>query len=221
MGCRRKNNHDGCDCFYFQGLIIAFTSSFIPKLVYMYGYTEDGSMKGFVNFTLSSFNPKDFQYSDQGVEHPKACSYYDFRQPPDSSLGKAYDLSESYWHVLAARLLFVVIFQNVVMLSVMAIKWIVPNIGSELKERMRREAYLTNELIIKTELLKVAGKIDENGQMISQENGGETSIKPVRKSCDSGKSNNNEEITSRLLERRRLTLPVDETGDITDGNIVL
>jgi hypothetical protein len=31
-------------------------------------------------------------------------------------------LREAYWHVLAARLAFVVVFQNVVALSVMAIR---------------------------------------------------------------------------------------------------
>ena len=54
-----------------------------------------------------------------------------------------------FWHILAARLAFVVIFQNVVALSVMAIKLIIPNMSTDLKERVRREAYLTNEIIIR------------------------------------------------------------------------
>ena len=33
-------------------------------------------------------------------------------------------------------------------------RWIVPNLRSDLKERVRREAYLTNEIIIRQELLR-------------------------------------------------------------------
>ena len=40
----------------------------------------------------------------------------------------------------------------------MAIKWIVPDISKDLKEKIRKEAYLTNEIIIRTELLKAQGK---------------------------------------------------------------
>ena len=34
-----------------------------------------------------------------------------------------YTLREAYWHILAARLAFVVVFQNFVALSVMAIRY--------------------------------------------------------------------------------------------------
>lgn len=41
--------------------MISFTSDFIPRLVYLYMYSETGTMHGFVNHTLSSFNVSDFQ----------------------------------------------------------------------------------------------------------------------------------------------------------------
>uniref|UniRef100_A0A8B9NR98 Anoctamin n=1 Tax=Apteryx owenii TaxID=8824 RepID=A0A8B9NR98_APTOW len=41
--------------------VISFTSDFIPRLVYLYMYSENGTMHGFVNHTLSSFNVSDFQ----------------------------------------------------------------------------------------------------------------------------------------------------------------
>ncbi len=76
-----------------------------------------------------------------------------------------YELTEVYWHVLAARLAFVVVFQNVVGLAVMAIKMVVPNTSADLRERVRREAYLTNEIVIRTELLKARGKLDLRSEM--------------------------------------------------------
>ena len=42
----------------------------------------------------------------------------------------------------------------------MAIKWLVPSISRDLRDRMRREAYVTNEIIIRTELLKAQGKLN-------------------------------------------------------------
>lgn len=40
----------------FQGFIIAFTSEFIPKLVYQFNISNDGSLKGYLNHTLALFN---------------------------------------------------------------------------------------------------------------------------------------------------------------------
>ena len=42
----------------------------------------------------------------------------------------------------------------------MAIKWLVPSVSRDLRDRMRREAYVTNEIIIQTELLKAQGKLN-------------------------------------------------------------
>uniref|UniRef100_A0A8C8J413 Anoctamin n=1 Tax=Oncorhynchus tshawytscha TaxID=74940 RepID=A0A8C8J413_ONCTS len=44
-----------------NAFVISFTSDFIPRLVYQYMYSPDGSMHGFVNHTLSYFNVSDFQ----------------------------------------------------------------------------------------------------------------------------------------------------------------
>uniref|UniRef100_A0A8C7EFD3 Anoctamin n=1 Tax=Nothoprocta perdicaria TaxID=30464 RepID=A0A8C7EFD3_NOTPE len=44
-----------------NAFVISFTSDFIPRLVYLYMYSENGTMHGFVNHTLSSFNVSDFQ----------------------------------------------------------------------------------------------------------------------------------------------------------------
>lgn len=44
-----------------QAFVISFTSDFIPRMVYQYMYSPDGSMHGFVNHTLSYFNVSHFQ----------------------------------------------------------------------------------------------------------------------------------------------------------------
>lgn len=46
--------------FCWQAAIIAFTSEFIPKLVYLYGYSPDQTLSGYTNFSLSEFKVQFF-----------------------------------------------------------------------------------------------------------------------------------------------------------------
>ena len=70
----------------------------------------------------------------------------------------------------------------------MAIKWLVPSVSRDLRDRMRREAYVTNEIIIRTELLKAQGKlnvmnnVEENPNELETE---DSSFLPVDNKCDS------------------------------------
>ena len=47
-------------------------------------------------------------------------------------------------------------------LSVLILRWIIPDVPSKISEKIRREAYLTNEIIIKKEMLRSRG-IDSSG----------------------------------------------------------
>ncbi len=42
--------------FTLQACIIAFTSEFIPKLVYQYAYAPTNTQHGYVEFSLSKFD---------------------------------------------------------------------------------------------------------------------------------------------------------------------
>ena len=53
-----------------------------------------------------------------------------------------------FWH-RCARLLFVVVFENVVTITAIALKLAIPDISAELKYKIRREAYITKEIIIR------------------------------------------------------------------------
>lgn len=86
-------------------------------MVYKIGYSPDGSLTGYMNFTLSYFDPSDFEYGAPNsnethaleLEHPETCRYHDYRYPPGHE--KEYARTEVFWHILAARLAFVVVFQ--------------------------------------------------------------------------------------------------------------
>ena len=40
----------------------------------------------------------------------------------------------------------------------MAIRMLIPNMATDMKERMRREAYLTSEIMIRMDLLRATGQ---------------------------------------------------------------
>lgn len=80
------------------------------------------------------------------------CRYPDYRAPPWST--PAYEKTSMYWHILAARLAFVVVFENIVALVMIFVRWVIPDMSNELRDQIRREAYITNEIIIKQETMR-------------------------------------------------------------------
>lgn len=64
---------------------------------------------------LAVFNTSDFE-EDMGIdkdgreeEEPETCQYRGYRNGPDDN--DKYGLSPQYWHIFAARLAFVVVFE--------------------------------------------------------------------------------------------------------------
>ena len=211
--------------------IIAFTSEFIPRLVYKYRYSPDTTLNGYLNFTLSYFDPKDFEnqnYEDsnmltpENIIHPKYCRYRDFRYPPWEAEHKIYKETDVFWHVLVARLAFVVVFQNGVALVVMAIKWIVPNIHSDIEDRCRREAYVTNEVIIRSELLKAKGVIELDDGIGNAQHENREDFLINQESVIKPKENRSNTLEAEVtLRHRKLSSGDRITGDVTDVNIVV
>uniref|UniRef100_A0A4W5RLB3 Anoctamin n=1 Tax=Hucho hucho TaxID=62062 RepID=A0A4W5RLB3_9TELE len=58
-----------------NAFVISFTSDFIPRLVYQYMYSPDGSMHGFVNHTLSYFNVSNFQDGKEPMDPQHQALY--------------------------------------------------------------------------------------------------------------------------------------------------
>nr|XP_022909053.1 anoctamin-4 isoform X2 [Onthophagus taurus] len=138
-----------------NGFIIAFTSNFIPRLVYMATVSSDQSLNGYLNFSLSYFNTSDFQvasYPKKSEKNYSICRYPDYRESPEIS--RNYETTWTFWHILAARLAFVVVFENVVAFVIILVKWLIPDVPKELSEQIRREAFVTNEIIIKQEAIR-------------------------------------------------------------------
>lgn len=43
-----------------QAFVISFTSEFVPRMIYQYMYSANGTMNGYTDHSLSYFNVKDF-----------------------------------------------------------------------------------------------------------------------------------------------------------------
>lgn len=56
--------------------------------------------------------------------------------------------------LLCANLL---VFQNIVSLVKVAVQWLIPDVPNALSDRIKRESYLTTQMIIKNEAKKAAG----------------------------------------------------------------
>ncbi|XP_060040044.1 anoctamin-1 isoform X2 [Erinaceus europaeus] len=138
-----------------NAFVISFTSDFIPRLVYLYMYSKNGTMHGFLNHTLSSFNVSDFQDGtapndplDLGYE-VQICRYKDYREPPWSE--HKYDISKDFWAVLAARLAFVIVFQNLVMFMSDFVDWLIPDIPKDISLQIHKEKVLMVDLFMREE----------------------------------------------------------------------
>lgn len=47
--------------------------------------------------------------------------------------------------------LFIFHFQNIVAIVMILVRWAIPDMSGELRDKIRREAYITNEIIIAQE----------------------------------------------------------------------
>nr|XP_020756647.1 anoctamin-6 isoform X2 [Odocoileus virginianus texanus] len=139
-----------------NAMIIAFTSDMIPRLVYYwsfsippYGDHPDYTMEGYINISLSIFNTADFK--SRVKESPYAgskyytCRYRDFRYPPGHE--QEYKHNIYYWHVIAAKLAFIIVMEHIIYSVKFFISYAIPDVSKSTKSKIKREKYLTQKLL--------------------------------------------------------------------------
>lgn len=139
-----------------NAFIIAFSSHFIPRLIYMLKVNDDHTDEGFIDFSLAYFNTADFPNGtapENSAYNISVCRYEELRNPPDHQL--KYKRPTVYWHIMAARLAFIVVYQNLVGFVINIVQWTIPDIPRKLNDRIKREAYRVNEAIIKHETERI------------------------------------------------------------------
>ncbi|XP_054053689.1 anoctamin-9 [Rissa tridactyla] len=138
-----------------NGLVIAITSDFIPMQVYKYTYspcmmensTGVDCSTGYINHSLSVFRIQDFEPHTKVPEmlphlEIKECRYRDYRNADD------YSYTVQFWHIFAARLAFLILFEHVALCVKLIAAWYVPDVPQSVKNkfRVRKHNNLRKEL---------------------------------------------------------------------------
>ncbi|XP_030633854.1 anoctamin-7 [Chanos chanos] len=119
-----------------NAFLIAFTSDFLPRLYYRY---TRGSLEGYINFTLS-VAPHNF------TRNHTECRYRGLRDEEGHHLPE-------YFHLLAIRLTFVIIFEHLVFFIGRLIDWMVPDMPEEVEIKIKREHYMAKEALAENQSL--------------------------------------------------------------------
>ncbi|XP_046389365.1 anoctamin-7-like [Ischnura elegans] len=138
-----------------NGFLIAFTSEFLPKLLYAYEY--DWNLKGYINFSLA--------HAPNGTLS-EDCRYRGLRD-------KEGNHTPFYWRLLAVRFAFVIVFEHVVFGVCHLIDVLVPDIPESLELKIKRERYLAKQALQDSDtILRVvaAGKGDEEESLLIRNN---------------------------------------------------
>ena len=138
-----------------NGVIIAFTSDFIPRSIY---YANNGDLRGYLNSTVSPFEIsklRSMYYNRTELDRleldgHKLCYYQGKRTSPLSS--DPYEPNVNYWQEMAYKIAFVFVFQNVIGTLTMLLRLFIPDVPATLRQNIREQQYLTNQLIMKHEL---------------------------------------------------------------------
>lgn len=97
-------------------------------------------------YFLAAFNTSDYRddWGQKTEKDPDVCYYRGYRKP-HSDATDPYGLSPQYWHVFAARLAFVVVFEHVVFILTGIMQLIIPDVPVEVKTQIQREQLLAKE----------------------------------------------------------------------------
>ena len=115
--------------------------------MYQYHISTDGSLTGYVDWSLSSFNVADFKNetrpwnaTSSGIPVQSWCRYAGYHEST-----YPYARSIDYWLVMTVRLAFVICFVIFVLLLSRAIAYMIPDVPESLDLKVKREKWLANE----------------------------------------------------------------------------
>ncbi|XP_051004575.1 anoctamin-5 [Acomys russatus] len=145
-----------------NAFIVAFTSDIIPRLVYFYAYSKNSTepLAGYVNNSLSVFLIADFPNNTVPMEKRDfiTCRYRDYRNPPDHENKYAHNMQ--FWHVLAAKMTFIIVMEHVVFVFKFLLAWMIPDVPKDVVEKIKREKLMTVKIIHDFELNKLKENLD-------------------------------------------------------------
>ncbi|KAK4289630.1 hypothetical protein Pmani_037410, partial [Petrolisthes manimaculis] len=153
-----------------NAVVISYTSDFIPRLVYMYGYSPSHNLEGYINNSLAVFNTSEYTIAmgpAENTDWPDSCRYRAYRKGPEED--KPYSFNQQFWHVFTARLAFILIFEHVVFLLTGAVAMSIPDVPVEVRNQMMREKKVEKETLFENEMKKIKRERQQGRQATSPE----------------------------------------------------
>uniref|UniRef100_A0A8P4GNV9 Anoctamin n=1 Tax=Dicentrarchus labrax TaxID=13489 RepID=A0A8P4GNV9_DICLA len=170
-----------------NAMIIAFTSDMIPRLVYYwsfsvypYGNYSNHTMEGYINSSLSIFSTSHFSNESMPIAtyNITTCRYRDFRYPPGHP--RQYEYNVYYWHVIAAKMAFIIVVEHIVYLTKFILSYVIPDVPYAVREQIKREKYLTQVILHETNLKLVTKRL----KPINEETLKDTAMKMAMEELD-------------------------------------
>lgn len=140
----------------------------------VHDYSEDLKNVDYLEYIYAYFDTKDFEADSQPnvtkFIDPGICRYPEFRNGPYHD--RPYKRPYYYWKILAARLAFIIIFQNIVAWLQQFIDWAIPDKPQKLDSLIKRENYLVSNKIIREEKLRILQNAKAKMDEVDYVNGG-------------------------------------------------
>nr|KAF6342460.1 anoctamin 5 [Pipistrellus kuhlii] len=154
-----------------NAFIVAFASDIIPRLVYTYAYSTDPSdpLKGYVNNSLSIFLIADLPNTTAPLDTRdfSTCRYRDYRFPP-GHIDK-YCHNMQFWHVLAAKMTFIIVMEHIVFLVKFFLAWMIPDVPKDVLDRIRQERIMAVKILHDFELKKLKENLTMDPTLLAKE----------------------------------------------------
>ncbi|XP_063709407.1 anoctamin-1-like [Culicoides brevitarsis] len=130
-----------------NAILIAFSSDFIPQMVYQQFHSHSTS---YLNFTYAAFNVTDFQEGSAPLttqfSNLEICHYESFRNGPN--VDPKYKKSLIYWQILAVRVIFVVLYTNLVSTVRLIVNWLIPKVPDDVKKDQKWGENLISTIVM-------------------------------------------------------------------------
>uniref|UniRef100_A0A8P4K0L0 Anoctamin n=1 Tax=Dicentrarchus labrax TaxID=13489 RepID=A0A8P4K0L0_DICLA len=159
----------------------------IPRLVYYwsfsvypYGNYSNHTMEGYINSSLSIFSTSHFSNESMPIAtyNITTCRYRDFRYPPGHP--RQYEYNVYYWHVIAAKMAFIIVVEHIVYLTKFILSYVIPDVPYAVREQIKREKYLTQVILHETNLKLVTKRL----KPINEETLKDTAMKMAMEELD-------------------------------------
>jgi len=102
------------------------------------------SLDGFARSLYSSIPVESIVGDPINEQNLTVCYYEGYRESEEP-----FDHTLSYWENLFARAIFFILYEHAVFLFVWLVCWIIPDQPKSLKDKIKRENYLIQELLVR------------------------------------------------------------------------